>query len=130
MLLFGSLTKEALHTARKQIPQVVQKLRHPTATVIRHRGIREEFYQDKFYNEIVELLRSKGYSAKLDNNKTSHLPKDADLVISHMNGAVKNKLLGKEVKKMNIPQRKGNLYFNHVMNRKLKEEMENYIDGN
>lgn len=130
MFLFGSLTKEALHTARKQVPQVIQKLRHPSATVIRNRPEKEEFYQTKFYNKLVEMLRAKGYSTKLDNNKTSHLPKNDDLVISHMNGLVKNKLLGKEVKKLNIPKHKGNLFFNHVMNKKLKDEVERYIDGN
>lgn len=130
MFLFGSLTKEALATARKQVPQVVQKQRQPSATVIRHRPKEEEHYQDKFYNGLVDMLRTKGYTVKLDDNKTSHLPKDSNLVISHMNGLTKNKLLGKEVKKLNIPKRKGNLFFNHVMNDKLKDEVERYIDGN
>ena len=108
----------------------MQKLRQPSATVIRHNPKTEEFYQDKFYNGIVELLRSKGYTVKLDDNKTSHLPKDSNLVVSHMNGVVKSKLLDKEVKKVNISKRKGNLFFNHVMSSKLKDELERFIDGN
>lgn len=130
MLLFGSLTKEALHTMRRQTPQVVQKQRQPSATVIRNRPIKEEYYQDQFYNELVTILREKGYTTKLDDNKTSHIPKDSNLVISHMNGLVKNKLLGKDVKKLNIPKRKGNLFFNHIMSKNLKSEVEKYIDGN
>lgn len=126
MYLFGSFTKEALETAYRQETNIVQKLRKPSATIIKNRPsvYAKEFYQDKFYNQLVDLLRTKGYSVKLDNNQTSHLPIHDNLVISHMNGGVKSRLLGKENKKIHIPERKGNLFFNHVLTKRLKQQLE------
>lgn len=98
---FVAIVKKALHTERKQVTQTEQISRQPSAIIIQGNQdyIRGNHAAKKFYNDIADYIRQKGYTVGQVKGEESGAPPGANIWISH--GGV-NPPEGTKV--LNIPQ--------------------------
>lgn len=83
-----ALLKKALHTEQRQYTQTAQVSRKPSAVIVKGNPdyINGNPAANRFYKDLAQLIREKGYTVSFDAGKAYTMPPPADLWLGHSRG--------------------------------------------